>query len=73
MANLQDMETRFDTGTDGGIIDTHQTDDLYFLKETIVELAVRIDQVVPEGRHKSLALTALEEVQMRATRGITHK
>ena len=67
------MSTRFDTGTDGGSVDTHQIDSMHHLKEAIVELAVRIDKVVPEGRHKSLALTALEDVQMRASRSITQQ
>lgn len=29
-----------------------------------------VDVVVPPGRNKSLALTALEDVQMRGNRGI---
>lgn len=40
------------------------------LREAIVELGMRIDLLVPAGRNKSLALTALEDVQMRANRGI---
>ena len=34
------------------------------------ELALEIDEVVPEGREKSLAITKLEEVVMWANAGI---
>jgi hypothetical protein len=40
------------------------------LRDLIVALATEIDMVVPQGRNKSLALTALEDVQMRGNRGI---
>jgi len=40
------------------------------LRETIQQLGSIIDVVVPPGRNKALALTALEDVQMRANRGI---
>lgn len=44
--------------------------DVAKLSELIVDLAVAIEDRVPNGRNKSLALTALEDVQMRANRGI---
>lgn len=34
------------------------------------ELADAIERHVPNGRNKSIALTSLEDVQMRANRGI---
>lgn len=40
------------------------------LRGLIVELGTTIDLLVPPGRNKALALTALEDVQMRANRGI---
>ncbi|QKS17294.1 hypothetical protein HUN59_14720 [Curtobacterium sp. Csp2] len=40
------------------------------LRKLIQELGTTIDLVVPPGRNKALALTALEDVQMRANRGI---
>lgn len=40
------------------------------LREAIRVLATLIDMHVPGGRHRSLAFTALEDVQMRANRGI---
>lgn len=44
--------------------------DVVRLRELIQELGAAIDLVVPNGRNKSLALTHLEDVQMRANRGI---
>ncbi len=40
------------------------------LTQKIVDLSAMIDILVPPGRNKSLAFTALEEVQMRANRAI---
>lgn len=40
------------------------------LRDAIQALAVRIDLLVPPGRNKSIALTALEDVQMRTNRAI---
>ena len=40
------------------------------LRLQIQRLGALIDTIVPPGRNKSLALTALEDVQMRANRGI---
>lgn len=45
-------------------------DDVVALREKIVALAVEIDVRVPPGRNKALALTALEDVQMRGNRGL---
>jgi hypothetical protein len=40
------------------------------LRMLIVSLGQAIIETVPDGRNKSLALTALEDVQMRGNRGI---
>lgn len=40
------------------------------LRNAIVDLGTLIELHVPNGRNKSLALTALEDVQMRANRGL---
>lgn len=40
------------------------------LREAIITLGMLIDLLVPEGRNKSIALTELESVQMRANRGL---
>jgi hypothetical protein len=45
-------------------------DDVVALRDRIVALGVEIDRRVPAGRNKSLALTALEDVQMRGNRGL---
>jgi hypothetical protein len=44
--------------------------DVVALRDHIVALAAQIMVRVPEGRNKSLALTALEDVQMRGNRGL---
>jgi hypothetical protein len=40
------------------------------INEAVVELAVLIEQLTPASRNQSLALTALEDVSMRANRAI---
>ena len=40
------------------------------LRDRIVDLGATIYLEVPKGRQRSLALTALEELQMRANRGL---
>lgn len=45
-------------------------DDVVALRDRIVALGAEIDRRVPAGRNKALALTALEDVQMRGNRGI---
>ncbi len=42
------------------------------LQEAVTELGYLIEFNTPAGRNKSLALTALEDVQMRANRAIFH-
>lgn len=40
------------------------------IRELVIDLAAQIEVDVPAGRNKSIALTALEDVAMRANRGI---
>ena len=40
------------------------------LRDAVVLLAEYVDEYVPDGRNKAIALTSLEDVQMRANRGI---
>ena len=40
------------------------------LRDQCIDLALLIVDKVPPGRNQSIALTALEDVQMRANRGI---
>lgn len=44
--------------------------DVVALRDLIVALGAEIDRRVPDGRNKALALTALEDVQMRGNRGL---
>jgi hypothetical protein len=45
-------------------------EDVVALRNRIVDLGAEIDRRVPAGRNKALALTALEDVQMRGNRGL---
>lgn len=47
-----------------------EDEDVVALRDRIVALGAEIDRRVPAGRNKSLALTALEDVQMRGNRGL---
>ncbi len=51
-------------------IEDHRRLDLDELRLAAVDLATQIELRVPPGRNKSLALTALEDTLMRATRGV---
>lgn len=63
-------EARFFTASAGQPPTDEQRATVAVLRELIVNVAVAIEQGVPDGRNKDLALTALEDVQMRANRGI---
>jgi hypothetical protein len=45
-------------------------EDVVALRDRIVDLGTEITRRVPQGRNQALALTALEDVQMRGNRGI---
>jgi len=45
-------------------------EDVVALRDVIVELGAQIEARVPAGRNKALALTALEDVQMRGNRAL---
>lgn len=47
--------------------------DVVTLRGLIIGLGAQIDLLVPNGRNKAVALTALEDVQMRANRAIFAK
>ncbi len=67
---MANVEGRFFTAAQGTPPTEQQKLNVADLQEKVQELAELIDQHVPEGRNKSLALTSLEDVQMRANRGI---
>lgn len=54
----------------GRFFTASEDDDVVALRRAIVALGVQIELRVPDGRNKALALTALEDVQMRANRGL---
>lgn len=64
------MTNRFAAAATSAPPTDEQRHQVSVLQGTIVDLAAKIELVVPDGRNKELALTALEDVQMRANRGI---
>lgn len=63
-------EARFFTAAAGAPPTAQQKEAVATLREHIVALAAQIEELTPPGRNQSLALTALEDVQMRANRAI---
>lgn len=61
---------RFITASTGQPPTDEQRDAVRQLGNLVVELAVAIEELTPRSRNQSLALTALEDVQMRANRAI---
>ena len=61
---------RFFTATTGQPPTDAQREAVRKLNNLIVELAVAIEELAPRSRNQSLALTALEDVSMRANRAI---
>ncbi|WDH77919.1 hypothetical protein PTQ19_10335 [Microbacterium esteraromaticum] len=61
---------RFITASTGQPPTDEQRDAVRQLSNLVVELAVAIEELTPRSRNQSLALTALEDVQMRANRAI---
>lgn len=64
------LGTRFATAATSQPPSAEQKRAVEQLREAIIHVASHIEAHVPHGRNKSLALTALEDVQMRANRGI---
>jgi hypothetical protein len=64
------IEQRFMTAAGGQPPTEDQKAAVRQITEAVVELGHRIEFLTPAGRNKSLALTALEDVHMRANRGI---
>jgi hypothetical protein len=61
---------RFFTAQSGKPAENWQKNAVAVINANIIELAAAIDELVPHTRNKSLALTALEDVSMRANRAI---
>jgi hypothetical protein len=64
------MEERFFTAATGKPPTTEQKNLVTDLREAIIAVATLIEANIPNNRNKALALTALEDVQMRANRAI---
>jgi hypothetical protein len=63
-------EARFFTASGGKPPTDEQRTEVEVLRGLVYALGLEIEASVPNGRRKSLALTALEDVQMRANRAI---
>lgn len=63
-------EERFFTASSGQPPTNEQKNSVAVLRAAVTELGALILEHVPAGRNQSIALTALEDVQMRANRGI---
>lgn len=64
---MSNVEARFPTSVSGGKPTHNQIENSKELRDAAVHLAEAID-VIPDGRWKSLALTALEESLMWANK-----
>lgn len=69
-SNATPLESRFFTASAGNPPTEEQKSATAQIREATVQLAAHIEALVPGGRNKSLALTHLEDVLMRANRGI---
>lgn len=65
-----DIEKRFATAATSEPPTEQQVTDAKALRFATLDLAGEIDKKVPDGRWKSLALTALEEALMWANKGL---
>lgn len=71
MMSNDDVVKRFGlTATTGNPPTDEQKSAVTDIRELAVNLALAINAGVPEGRNKSIAFTHLEDVIMRANRGI---
>lgn len=61
---------RFGTAATGAPPTDAQRSSVTEIRDRVVELATAIELELPDGRNKALALTALEDVHMRANRAI---
>lgn len=64
------IEDRFPTSVSAGPPTDEQKSASKDLRVAIVHAAAAVERLVPNGRDKSIALTALEDALMRGNRGI---
>lgn len=67
---MERMRRRFFSAVTSGPPTEPQKLAVIRIRELVIDLAAQIEVDVPTGRNKSIALTALEDVAMRANRGI---
>lgn len=66
----QDIIDRFKTAATSGPPAVETVDASIAMREEFIGAAIRVNDTVPDGRWKSLALTALEEALMWANKGL---
>lgn len=69
----EEAESRFITAAGSAPPTKYQKNSVQVIKNATVELGALILEHVPEGRDRSIAMTALEDTLMRANRGIFQK
>lgn len=69
-ADLERVRKRYFTSANGRAATPEDRQAMNNINDLVVALGYVIDAQVPAGRNRSLAETALEEVQMRAIRAI---
>lgn len=67
MLGKKELDARFGARA----LDSEQESAVETIRGAVRALATKLDKAVPDGRDKSLALTALEDVEMRAVKGIS--
>jgi len=68
--NTPELSARFQTAATGKPATPEQRKVVATSADLIFDAANHIDAHVPDGRHKALALTALEEALMWANKGV---
>lgn len=67
MFGNKELDVRFGTRD----LDQEELDAVDAIRKAVRSLAGKIDKMTPDGRNKSLALTALEDVEMRSVKAIS--
>ena len=68
--DIREVKERFVTSVTGKAPTEDQVSASNFVRSYVIDTATSVNDAVPDGRYKSLALTALEEALMWANKGI---
>lgn len=68
--DIREVKERFVTSVTGKPPTDRQVEESDLVRSYIVDAASAVNRTAPDGRYKSLALTALEEALMWANKGI---